>query len=123
MRQITDHKISPVNEPLKITATDELGPELAYHRYEITGYNSLINPSFDGRDTVLKMPILFQHGDPAEVGVNGITHEALLAILAHRMRMIQKGPAASRENALALTKIDEALHWLGHAAKISVPAT
>lgn len=119
MRQITDHKISPANEPLNITATDEPGPEGAYHRYEITGYNSLVNPSFDGRDTVLKMPILFQYGRVEYVGVNGISHEALLAILAHRMRAIQKGPAASRENALALTKIDEALHWLGHAAKLS----
>ena len=54
----------------------------------------------------------FQRG-PAKIdGVNGITNEALLAILAHRIRALNTGPFSCRENSLALTKIEEATHWL-----------
>lgn len=42
----------------------------------------------------------------------GVTHEALLAILIDRMQAFQKGPYSCRENALALTKLEEAAHWL-----------
>jgi len=30
------------------------------------------------------------------------------------LRSFQAGPYACRENALALTKIEEAMHWLNH---------
>ncbi|KVR99176.1 hypothetical protein WK29_30460 [Burkholderia vietnamiensis] len=56
--------------------------------------------------------MLFQNGPIAEAGVNGITQEVLLAIVADRLRSFQAGPYACRENALALTKIEEAQHWL-----------
>lgn len=56
--------------------------------------------------------IEFQHGAVCEAGVNGVTMEALLAIVADRLQAFQRGPMACRENALALTKIEEALHWL-----------
>jgi hypothetical protein len=56
--------------------------------------------------------ILFQNGPISEKGVNGITQEVLLAIVADRLRSFQAGPFACRENALALTKIEEAQHWL-----------
>lgn len=114
MREIIDHKVIPANETLKIVATDEIGHNGAHHRYEITGHDALKNPSYDGRDTVLKMPILFQQGAVEDVGVNGVTTEGLLAIIVDRLRAIQKGPEASRENALVLTKLDEAQHWLIH---------
>lgn len=41
-----------------------------------------------------------------------MTHEALLAILIDRMRSFQAGPYSCRENALALTKLEEAQMWL-----------
>jgi len=56
--------------------------------------------------------VLFQNGPINEVGVNGITQEVLLAIVADRLRSFQAGPFSCRENALALTKIEEAMHWL-----------
>ena len=71
------------------------------------------NPSADSTtrdETSLK--ILFQNGPIAEAGVNGITQEVLLAILMDRLRSFQSGPYACRENALALTKLEEAQHWL-----------
>jgi hypothetical protein len=56
--------------------------------------------------------VLFQNGPINEVGVNGVTQEVLLSIVADRLRSFQSGPFSCRENAIALTKIEEALHWL-----------
>jgi hypothetical protein len=44
--------------------------------------------------------------------LEGVTQEALLAIVMDRLQSFQRGPFACRENALALTKIEEAQHWL-----------
>ena len=41
-----------------------------------------------------------------------MTHEALLAIVADRLRSFQKGPYSCKANACALTHIEEAQHWL-----------
>ena len=59
-----------------------------------------------------KLRILFQNGPILEVGVNGISGEALLAIVIDRLRSFQAGQYACRENALALTKLEESLMWL-----------
>lgn len=58
--------------------------------------------------------IQFQDGPVKEVGVNGAREEDLLAILIDRIRSFQSTKHACRETALALTKLDEALHWLNH---------
>lgn len=58
--------------------------------------------------------IRFQNGPIKEVGVNGVHNEDLIAIVVHRLQGFQSGPYACRENALALTKLEEALHWLNH---------
>ena len=58
--------------------------------------------------------ISFQKGPIKENGINGITNEALLLIVRDRLQGAQKGSFACRENALALTKIEEALFWLNH---------
>src|SRR5438270_287070 len=58
--------------------------------------------------------LLFQKGPIRENGVNGISDEALLAVVRDRLEGFQAGPYKSRENALAITKIEEALHWLNH---------
>jgi len=70
------------------------------HRYEI---------SLDGE---LETVIRFQHGPIKEVGRNGLTNEVLLAIVMDRLAGAQEGPFRCRENACALTKIEEGLHWL-----------
>ena len=54
----------------------------------------------------------FQSGPIKENGVNGCQNEDLLAIVADRLRYFQSGPFSCRENAVALTKIEEALLWL-----------
>ena len=112
MRTIEDHKVNPANDTLTITVLDEPGSGGAQHRYEITGFNSETNVSESGIDDRDRVSILFQNGPIAEAGVNGVTHEALLAIVADRLRSFQKGPYACKANACALTHIEEAMHWL-----------
>lgn len=57
---------------------------------------------------------IFQNGPVKEAGINGCHHEDLLAIVIDRLRSFQAGEYACRENAIALTKIEEAMHWLNH---------
>jgi hypothetical protein len=56
----------------------------------------------------------FQDGPISESGVNGLMNEELLAIIVDRLEHFQEGEFRCRENALAITKIEEAMHWLRH---------
>jgi hypothetical protein len=118
MRTITEHQVNPANDKLVITVLDEPGSGGANHLYDIRGYSSRSNASdpFTARYGVPAdhSTILFQNGPISEggIGVNGVTHEALLAIVADRLRSFQKGPYACKANACALTHIEEAMHWL-----------
>ena len=58
--------------------------------------------------------VSFQNGPVKEAGINGCFQEDLIAICIDRLRSFQSGSFACRENALALTKLEEALHWLNH---------
>ncbi len=46
----------------------------------------------------------------------GITDAALLAVVIDRYLAFQEGPYRCRENALVITKLQEALHWMKHRA-------
>lgn len=102
MRKINDHKVNPANDKIDLAVTDEPGAGGANHRYVAT--------LPDGTET----QIVFQNGPIAEAGVNGLTQEVLIAICVDRLRSFQAGQFACRENALALTKLEEAQHWLHH---------
>ena len=110
------HQVNPANDVLQVEVLDQPGSGGACHLYHITGFNSSSNPSdpWTARhgQPAEHSTILFQNGPIAEAGVNGVTHEVLLAIVADRLRSFQAGPFASRENAIALTKIEEAMLWL-----------
>jgi hypothetical protein len=116
MRTINEHKINPANDTLSITVVDEPGAGGANHHYRIEGFNTTTNASdpFVARHggPAEHATVLFQNGPIPEVGVNGVTHEALLAIVADRLRSFQKGQFACKANACALTHIEEAQHWL-----------
>lgn len=124
MREITDHRVNLVNDnpkllrgELQILVTDEPGAGGANHRYEIVGFIAEENPSMAADDHAYVCTALFQNGPIADVGVNGITEAALLAIVADRLRSFQAGPYACRENALALTHLEDAMHWLHHRTR------
>jgi hypothetical protein len=88
---------------ISIRVLDEPGPGGASHRYELMART-------DTSDVYTQ--IKFQKGPIAEEGVNGLTQEALLAIVEDRLKCFQAGPYSCRENAVALTKVQEAMMWL-----------
>lgn len=105
--EIGQHRFTEVH------VIDEPGDGGACHQYMISYIN---NPLAGQKD----MPygnfctVKFQKGPVKENGVNGCFQEDLIAIVIDRLRCFQAGDFACRENALALTKLEEALHWLNH---------
>lgn len=55
--------------------------------------------------------VYFQNGTVPQVGHNGTTNEAVLAVVIHRLKFLN-GKFPCRENALAITKLEEAKMWL-----------
>jgi hypothetical protein len=54
----------------------------------------------------------FQNGPIKENGVNGVTNEDLLAIVIERLQNFQDSEFVCKENAMAITKLEEAQLWL-----------
>lgn len=79
---------------LTIHVLDETSHGGAHHEYEVR--------TADG--TVVGK-ISFQNGPINEHGVNGLTHEAILMVVAHRLTAFQSGPYISDENRTALEHI------------------
>lgn len=90
----------------EVRVIDEPSHGNANHRYEVGPVNA--NP----KEVTWVQPIQFQEGPIKEHGVNGVHNEDLIAIVIDRMRGFQSGDYACRDNALALTKLEEALMWL-----------
>lgn len=121
MRSLNRHAVNPANAALAIDVIDGAGPGGANHLYEISGFTDKSNVSHplvrNHGYPLDRCVLLFQNGAIGEVGVNGITHEALLAVLIDRLKGFQAGQYACRENALALTKLEEALFWLNERTR------
>ena len=100
MRTVNTLALTPTDKAITVTA-DDRDPQAGNmsHDYSVKG------PTFE---TLLH----FQHGPIAEFGVNGITNEALLSIIRDRLEGAQEGLYRCRENALAITAIEEASLWL-----------
>ena len=60
------------------------------------------------------LEVSYQAGPIGEGGRNGAFIEDLLMAAVDRLDFYQGGVFACRENAIAKTKIEEALHWLDH---------
>ena len=108
-RSLTSHKVNGLNESINIIVMDEPGQGNACHHYRVEPITDqhpqgAINPA----------EIKFQNGPIAVAGVNGLSNEALLAIVEDRLKGFQSGQYACRENAIALTHIQDAMHWLHH---------
>jgi hypothetical protein len=103
MRELISHKVNGLNEALQIEVLDEPGQGNACHRYYVT-------PTTGNAKGVL---IEFQNGPLQEtVHPNGLSNEVLLTIVEDRLAGFQSGEFACHENAMALTKLQEALMWL-----------
>ena len=98
---IETHIVEGDTQPqIEIRVLDEAGAGGAHHVY------GLIVPEDDG--TLIR----FQNGPIKEVGVNGLTQEALLAVVIHRLECFQAGPFACEENETALKYVELALYQL-----------
>ena len=85
----------------------EPGPGGAYHDYDI--YPATMS-DVDGEPILC---IQFQRGPRKDPDSRpGILDTDLLEIVRDRLRTFQAGPFSCRENACALTHIEEALMWL-----------
>lgn len=80
----------------------------ACHEYAIGRTDSDDHPTVVDEFGVIH----FQNGPIKEAGVNGCHHEDLINIVIDRLDSFQKGSFRCRENALAITKLEEALMWL-----------
>lgn len=66
-------------------------------------------------NTMLNKPLgelHFQNGPIGEVGINGVMDENLIAIVIDRLEHFQQSEFKCRENALAITHLEEALLWM-----------
>ena len=87
-----------------IFACDEAGPGGAHHLYSVS---TVQEPS------EIVATIQLQCGarkDPK--ATQGVIDSDLLEIVRDRLKAFQAGPYSSRENAVALTHIEEALMWM-----------
>ena len=97
---LTDHKINEVNDNITIVADGDPGDCGLYY----IDYGDAVH--------VRSVLLQFQKGPVSEAGLNGITNEALIAIVLDRLRRFQSGDFKCRENAVAITKLEEGLMWL-----------
>lgn len=117
MRVIHTHQINPFNtDNVEVRAMDPPGPGGACHVYQIDAVEPAQTSGEQDR-LVDRAVISFQKGPIKEVGVNGISDEALFAVLIDRLQGFQRGPYSCRENAVALTHLETALLWLQYRTK------
>lgn len=104
MRKLsTIQKREKLNE---VYAVDEKGNGNANHEYEIVMCE--VNENEAKVET-----IQFQNGArKTECSIHGILDTDLLEIVRDRLKGFQSGEFATRENACALTHIEEALMWM-----------
>lgn len=107
MRTIKTHAVNPANEAIELIVKDAPGSGGASHHYV-----AKVEGADNGETIGWQQDVQFQNGPIAEAGVNGTTHEVLLAIVADRLESFQAGPYACDENAMALAHVREALHAL-----------
>lgn len=102
--QLGEHRFT------EIGVIDEPGSGGASHEYRV--YNHA-----DGMEDNIFANIHFQNGPVQENGVNGCHQEDLLLVVLDRLQSFQNGEFKCRENALAITMIEQAIHWLNHRTR------
>lgn len=113
-RHIETHKVNGLNEQICIRVMDDPGPGGANHRYCLyqphDAFNEELNANVLGN-------INFQNGPISEAGVNGVSNEAVLAVVRDRLEGFQSGPFACPENAHALVCVIGAMTALQSRTK------
>lgn len=111
MRVLKTHEITPAT--IEIRATDAPGLGGACHDYELWAVEYAAQDGYGSKVPCAKLADLhFQNGGIREAGVNGVTHEALLAVVIDRLEQFQAGPYPSPYNEQALLFAKLALNAL-----------
>ena len=85
---------------------DVEGPGCGRHYYQVVR-------NVGEEEKQLLCEVQFQNGPRGEENsIPGVVEGDLLEIVRHRLQCFQKEPFATRDNACALTHIEEALMWL-----------
>lgn len=101
-RKVTHHTRLNPTQFVEVFALDEPNRGGAH-----TAYKLFAGVGADAYEISIK----FQDGHPDAVGYNGILDDALIAVVIDRLQGFQSGPFASRETAIVITKLQEALQW------------
>ena len=113
MKQLnTIQKRENLNE---VYAVDEIGNGNANHLYLIVkkGDAQLNEDSINIKPDSLLATIQFQNGPRKDdESIPGVLDTDLLEIVRDRLKSFQEGEFATRENAIALTHIENALLWM-----------
>jgi len=114
---VLSRKIVNANRPNEVTEVvchDEPGAGGMCHEYTVQNKDAT---PLDGRTHA---SIHFQNGPVKENGVNGCHNEDLILVVLDRLRGAQAGDFSCRENAIAITKLEEALLWLNYRTNARV---
>lgn len=87
-------------------AEDDISPE---HRVVMMPAIEMGTPILDEQSFI---NIKFQEGTVKDNGINGVQIEDVIDVLVERLQGFQQGNFACRENALAITHLQEAQNWL-----------
>lgn len=98
-RIITVQKREKLNS---VFAIDKKGNGGANHKYLIQGFNGAFETEIQMQDGARNI----------EGSIHGIIDSDLIEIVKHRLEAFQNGPFSSRENAIVITKLEEALMWM-----------
>jgi hypothetical protein len=117
-RELTSHRVGGLNECVNVFVMDEPGSGGACHHYRVEPIVAADYERGTEGGAINPFDVKFQNGPISNYrDVNGCSNESLLAIVEDRLKGFQSGPYACRENALALTHIQDALHWLQHRTR------
>jgi len=109
MREIKTHQNSEfTRDHIRVYAVDEPGAGGACHEYQVDAVPTPGTQNFIALTTAIN----FQHGPLKETPVNGITDEALLAVVEDRLSAFCEGEFPSAETKEARDHIRLALEQL-----------
>jgi len=111
MEEVIEYeKLNTIQKREKLNSvfvTDRKGNGGANHQYLIGKANAEID------EVKTLMIVQMQNGArKLEDSIHGVLDTDLLEIVRHRLQCFQKGDFATRDNAVALTHIEEALMWM-----------
>ena len=104
-------KLSTIQKREKLNnvyTMDEKGNGGANHKYSIS---SIDKDSIEAKVFHTEIQLL-NGARKLEGSIHGVLDTDLLEIVRHRLQCFQKGAFASRDNAVALTHVEEALMWM-----------